>query len=114
MAGDLTPIPPFTTFGEKIANDRGVIGIRTWVRTIERAACMAVWKKLNGILTGYPQRYAMISQRDASDASRPARSGCMSADTQRRQDGLWPRPIGPQSLAEVRRLSDVATIEHSV
>ena len=38
----------------------------------------------------------------------------MSADTQIIQDGLWPRPIGPQSLAEGLRLSDVATGEHSV
>ena len=45
MAGDLTPIPPFTTFGEKMANDLGAIGIRTWVRTIERAVCMAAWKE---------------------------------------------------------------------
>jgi peptide/nickel transport system substrate-binding protein len=51
-AGDLTPIPPFTTFGEKIANYLGAIGIRTSVRTIERAAFMAAWKekKLQGIM----------------------------------------------------------------
>ena len=30
------------------------------------------------------------------------------------QDGLWPSPIGPRSLAEGLCLSDVATIEHSV
>ena len=38
----------------------------------------------------------------------------MSEDTQIIQDGLWPSPIGPQSLAEGLRLSDVATVEHSV
>jgi hypothetical protein len=38
----------------------------------------------------------------------------MSADTQIIQDGLWPSPIEPQSLAEGLRLSDVAAIEHSV
>jgi hypothetical protein len=38
----------------------------------------------------------------------------MSADTQIIQDGLWPSPIGPQSLAEGLRLSDVTTVEHSV
>jgi hypothetical protein len=38
----------------------------------------------------------------------------MSADTQIIQDGLWPSPIGPQSLAEGLRLSDAATVEYSV
>ena len=38
----------------------------------------------------------------------------MSADTQIIQDGLWPNPIGPQSLTEGLRLSDVATVEHYV
>ena len=38
----------------------------------------------------------------------------MSADTQIIQDGLWPSPIGSQSLTEGLRLSDVATVEHSV
>jgi peptide/nickel transport system substrate-binding protein len=51
-AGDVTPIPPFTTFGEMIANYLGSIGIRTQVRTIERAAFMAAWreKKLQGVI----------------------------------------------------------------
>src|SRR6266540_3767049 len=51
-AGDVTPIPPFTTFGEMIANYLGAIGIRTQVRTIERAAFMAAWreKKLQGVI----------------------------------------------------------------
>jgi peptide/nickel transport system substrate-binding protein len=51
-AGDVTPIPPFTTFGERIANYLGANGIRTQVRTIERAAFMAAWKekKLQGVL----------------------------------------------------------------
>ena len=38
----------------------------------------------------------------------------MSEDTQIIQDGLWPSPIGSQSLAEGLRLSDVATVEDSV
>ena len=38
----------------------------------------------------------------------------MSADTQIIQDRLWPSLIGPQRLAEGPRLSDVATVEHSV
>jgi hypothetical protein len=38
----------------------------------------------------------------------------MSADTQIIQDGLRPRPLRPQRLAKGLRLSDVATVEHSV
>jgi hypothetical protein len=38
----------------------------------------------------------------------------MSADTRIIQDGLWPSPIGPQSLAEGLRLLDATTVEHSV
>jgi hypothetical protein len=38
----------------------------------------------------------------------------MSADTQIIQDGLCPSPLRPQRLAEGLRLSDVATVEHSV
>ena len=40
-AGDLTPLPPFTTFGEAVANYLGAVGIRTQVRTMERAAFSA-------------------------------------------------------------------------
>ena len=51
-AGDLTPLPPFTTFGEAVANYLGAVGIRTQVRTLERAAFMGAWreKKLRGLL----------------------------------------------------------------
>jgi peptide/nickel transport system substrate-binding protein len=51
-AGDLTPLPPFTTFGEAVANDLRAVGIRTQVRTMERAAFMSAWreKKLRGLL----------------------------------------------------------------
>jgi hypothetical protein len=38
----------------------------------------------------------------------------MSEDIQIIQDGLWLSPIGPQIPAEGLRLSDVATVEHSV
>ena len=38
----------------------------------------------------------------------------MSEDIQIIQGGLWPSPIGPQSLAEGLPLSDVATVEHAV
>jgi peptide/nickel transport system substrate-binding protein len=51
-AGDLTPLPPFTTIGESVATYLGAIGIRTQVRRMERAAFFAAWreKKLRGLI----------------------------------------------------------------
>src|SRR5262249_59434103 len=51
-AGDLTPFPPFFTMGEAVANYLGAVGIRTTLRTMERAAFMATWreKKLHGLI----------------------------------------------------------------
>jgi peptide/nickel transport system substrate-binding protein len=51
-AGDLTPLPPFTTMGEAIANALAGAGIRTRVRTMERATFMDAWraKKISGVI----------------------------------------------------------------
>ena len=51
-AGDLNPLPPFTTFGEAAANALASVGIRTRVRTMERATFMEAWrgKKLGGLI----------------------------------------------------------------
>jgi len=51
-AGDFNPAPPFYSMGEAIANYLGAIGIRTKLRTMERAAFMSAWgeKKLKGLL----------------------------------------------------------------
>jgi len=51
-AGNLTPLPPFTTMGEAVANDLAAVGIRTRVRTLERASFMEAWrsKKLDGVI----------------------------------------------------------------
>src|SRR5258705_2748522 len=54
-AGDLTPLPPFTTMGEAVANYLATVGIRTRVRSMERATYMEEWrsKKVGGgLLTG--------------------------------------------------------------
>jgi peptide/nickel transport system substrate-binding protein len=50
--GDLTPLPPFITMGEAVANNLGAVGIRTRVRGMERAAFMDAWrtKKLGGVI----------------------------------------------------------------
>jgi len=53
-AGDLTPLPPYTALGEAVANYLQAIGIRSRVKTMERAAFLASWreKKLKGLLIG--------------------------------------------------------------
>jgi peptide/nickel transport system substrate-binding protein len=47
-----TPLPPFVTMGESVANDLAAIGIRTKVRPMERAAYLATYreKKLRGLI----------------------------------------------------------------
>jgi peptide/nickel transport system substrate-binding protein len=51
-AGDLTPFPPFFTMAEAVGNYLGAVGIRTQIRTMERAAFLAAWrqKKLKGVI----------------------------------------------------------------
>ena len=51
-AGDLTPLPPFFTMGEAVGNYLGAVGIRTKMRTMERAAFFtaAREKKLQGLI----------------------------------------------------------------
>ena len=53
-AGDLTPVPPFTTFAESAANYLAAVGIRTRVRSMERATFYESWraKKLSGVIMG--------------------------------------------------------------
>jgi peptide/nickel transport system substrate-binding protein len=53
-AGDLTPLPPYTTLGETVSAMLQGVGIRSRVRTMERATFMTTWreKKLHGLLVG--------------------------------------------------------------
>jgi peptide/nickel transport system substrate-binding protein len=53
-AGDLTPLPPYTTVGETVSGMLQAVGIRSHVRTMERATFMSTWreKKLRGLLIG--------------------------------------------------------------
>ena len=50
--GDLTPLPPYTTLAESVGNYLQAIGIRTRVRTMERATFLTEWreKKLHGLI----------------------------------------------------------------
>jgi peptide/nickel transport system substrate-binding protein len=53
-AGDLTPFPPFFSLAEGILNYLQTVGIRTRLRTMERAAFLTAWreKKLRGVIMG--------------------------------------------------------------
>jgi len=53
-AGDLTPNPPYFSMAEAISGNLAAIGIRTRVRTMERAAFLSTWaeKKIRGIVLG--------------------------------------------------------------
>jgi peptide/nickel transport system substrate-binding protein len=53
-AGDLTPLPPYTALGEEVSNYLQTIGIKSRVRTMERASFLLSWreKKLRGLLIG--------------------------------------------------------------
>jgi peptide/nickel transport system substrate-binding protein len=53
-AGDLTPFPPFFSLGEAIGNYLQAVGIRTTMRTMERAAFLAAWRehKIKGVIMG--------------------------------------------------------------
>jgi peptide/nickel transport system substrate-binding protein len=53
-AGDLTPFPPFFSLAEAIGNYLQEIGIRTRVRTMERAAFLTAWRehKIKGVIMG--------------------------------------------------------------
>ena len=51
-AGDLTPFPPYTAMGEAIMGWLHAVGIRTKMRTMERATFLTAWreKKLRGVV----------------------------------------------------------------
>src|SRR5262245_51990589 len=51
-AGDVNPLPPFTTMGEALSNALAAVGIRSRVRTMERATFMETWraKKVQGLI----------------------------------------------------------------
>jgi len=53
-AGDLSPLPPYTALAEAVAGYLQAIGIRSRVRTMERATFLSSWreKKLKGLLIG--------------------------------------------------------------
>jgi peptide/nickel transport system substrate-binding protein len=64
-AGDLSPGPPFFARGEMVANYLAAVGIRTKLRTMERAAFQAAQnaKQLRGLTTVGSGRYGNAATR---------------------------------------------------
>ena len=53
-AGDFYPFPPYDSMGEALAGYLQAVGIRTRIRTMERATFLSAWreKKLKGVIVG--------------------------------------------------------------
>jgi peptide/nickel transport system substrate-binding protein len=53
-AGDLTPFPPYFSLAEAIGGYLQAVGIRTRLRTMERAAFLTAWRehKIKGVIMG--------------------------------------------------------------
>lgn len=53
-AGDFYPFPPYNSMGEALAGYLQAVGIRTRIKTMERAAFLSAWreKKLKGLAVG--------------------------------------------------------------
>jgi len=64
-AGDLYPYPPYFSMGEAVAGYFGIVGIRTKIRTMERAAFVAAWsgKKLKGVCVCVSALYGNAASR---------------------------------------------------
>jgi peptide/nickel transport system substrate-binding protein len=63
--GDLTPLPPYFSLAEGVANYLGAVGIRVRVRTMERAAFLGDWraKKLRGLVLSLSGAYGNAATR---------------------------------------------------
>jgi peptide/nickel transport system substrate-binding protein len=64
-AGDLYPYPPYFSMGEAVAGYLGAVGIKTKIRTMERAAFLSAWsgKKLHGLCVCISALYGNAASR---------------------------------------------------
>ena len=53
-AGEITPFPPFFSLGEALGGYLQAVGIKTRMRTMERAAFLTAWRehKIKGVIMG--------------------------------------------------------------
>jgi peptide/nickel transport system substrate-binding protein len=64
-AGDLTPLPPYFSLAEGVANYLAAVGIKVRVRTMERAAFLGDWraKRLRGLVLSLSGAYGNAATR---------------------------------------------------
>lgn len=64
-AGDVTPNPPFFSYAEGVVNFLAAVGIRSKVRTVERAAFFTSWreKKLHNLILGVSGAFGNAATR---------------------------------------------------
>src|SRR5215813_6219022 len=64
-AGDFTPFPPYFSMGEAVAGYLQAVGIKSKIRTMERAAFLSAWhdKKLRGIVMSITAAFGNAATR---------------------------------------------------
>jgi peptide/nickel transport system substrate-binding protein len=109
-AGEVTPIPPFTSMGEAVVNYLGAVGIKARVRVLERAAFFSAWreKKIKGlIVTGTAQQGNAAARigEFAVSGGHFASGGYADIDALfQHQGGLPDRKKREEILHEIQRL----------
>jgi peptide/nickel transport system substrate-binding protein len=92
-AGELQPFPPYFSMGEAVGGYLGAVGIRTKLRTMERAAFISAWgaKKLKGVCLCITGVYGNAASRMAEFVPSPgtyAYGGYPDVDALYRQQAL--------------------------
>ena len=91
-AGDLYPWPPYSSMGEALAGYLQAVGIRTKVRTMERAAMTTAWRerKLKGVIVGITGAGSNASTRLEAYVSK---GGSYTAGTIPEVEDLYQRQV---------------------
>ena len=89
-AGDFHPWPPYTSMGEALASYLQQVGIRTRIRTMERASLTTAWRerKLKGLIVGITGAAGNAATRVEAYVSR---SGVYTAGTMPDVEDLFHR-----------------------
>ena len=111
-AGDFYPFPPYSSLGEAIAGYLGAVGIRTKIRTMERAAFIAAWgsKKLQGVCVCISGLYGNAASRMSEFVLAAAPTPAAPIPTSTRSTSSRPgRPTGRSARRCCTRSSSFST-----
>jgi ABC-type transport system substrate-binding protein len=109
-AGEVSPIPPFTSMGEAVVNYLGAVGIKVRVRVMERAAFFSAWreKKIKGLIVTGPAQQGNAAARIgefAVSGGHFASGGYPDIDELFQQQAVMPdRQKREQVLHQIQRL----------